>query len=426
MANPMPSPIEGLPVEILDMITTNLDLPAYQALRLTSRHVNLLSLSNFAKTYFSELTTTLSSPSLDRLLSICRSNYWSSAVTLLDIKLFNHEDYQALTDISRIGMWPPPKRFTHVPVTKPENISGESTLYNDVLGSNYPDCIVDRLVRSLQGFSNLKAVRFRTNSCEPFDWSITTMPRSDEVFRSRCFHAVLDAITKSNINLQEFTMARMRKSTMSRYADIPHSALLFSTSRLAELQSRSSNLKSLTCSIIAGCDRDTRSPGWENGLSKFIAIAPNLQRLALSLDRSFHISRYSASVLRSLALSCRLSQLEDLHLCNCLIHEEDLTVFVRAHAPSLRQLTLANIHLLTGSWISFWIMLKEVEGLQRFRIADLHGTRGTISFRRHGRVHEKTRLDVKKTGRRMVDMLDHLIAGFTAIMEAEPVESYAD
>lgn len=408
--SPMPSPIEWLPVEIFDVITVDLDLPAYQALRLTSRRLHLLSLSSFARKYFSELVTTLGSPSLDRLVNICRHRYLSSAVALLDIKLLNHEDYKALTKVSRIGTWPPPKRFSRMPAVKREHISGESTFYIEVFSSDYPDCIVDRLVRSLKGFRNLKAIRFRTYNLEPFEWRATTMPLSDQLFRTRCFQAVLDAIIKSEVDLQEFSMAKVKKSAISKCADIPHPTMLLSARHLGRLRSRFSNLTTLTLSIVAGCDGDARTPGWENGLGKLIATAPNLKHLALSLDRNCRVSRYSATVLHSLALSCRLSKLNEFQLYNCLIHEEDLMIFVNAHSASLSKLVFADIHLLTGSWHSLWVALKTLGKLQCLRLATLEGTNSPVMFR--GRVKErfKTTLNARKSGRPMTDMLDSLIA----------------
>lgn len=407
----MPAPIERLPVEIFDAIALNLDLPAYQALRLTSRVLHLLSASTFAKTHFSELTTTLGSPSLGRLVNICRHKYLSKAVTLLDIKLLNHEDYKTLSQLSRIGMWPPPKRFSQVPIANPQHISGESTLYNDVLSSDYPDCILDPLVRLLKAFSNLKTIRFRTHHVEPFEWRATTMPVDDQLFRSKCLQAVLDAIVKSGVELQEFSMAKTKKFSISKCADIPHPFMLLSAPNLVKLRGRFSKLRTLTLSVVTGSDRDAQTPGWENGLSKFIATAPNLKHLALSLDRNCRVSRYSAAILHSLASSCRISKLEEFQLHNCMIHEEDLRLFLTAHSVSLRQLVFADIHLLTGSWPSLWVALKNLERLHCLRLMNLEGTNGPVMFRRRTKERSKITMDTKRSERHMPDLLGDLIAG---------------
>lgn len=406
----MVSPLERLPVEVFDIIATDLDLPAYNALRLVSRQLHLLTFSTYTKRHFSELTTTLGSASLDRLVNVSRHQHLSNLVTVLDIRLLNHRDYKLLTKISRVGIFPPPKRFPRVSGVREEHISEEATLYDDVARSEYPKCISERLSCALRGFSNLQAIRFRAHHSEPHGWRSTIMPEGDQLFRSKCFKAVIDALIKSEVNLQEFSMAKGRRVTsLSKCAHLPYPALQLPFQSLRALQHRFSALESLTLSVNTAHNGNYRIPGWENGLSNLIAAAPLIKTLALSLDRNHRISHYSAAVIRSLALSCRISELQTFQLVNCSLHGEDLAAFVAAHAVSLCQLVFSDIRLLTGNWSALWTELKDVENLHCLRLASLEGTRSPQLVRRRDKDRPKTTLDQQKAGRSMSAMLDDLI-----------------
>ncbi|KAJ4361782.1 hypothetical protein N0V83_010722 [Neocucurbitaria cava] len=406
----MVSPIERLPVEVFDIIAFDFDLPAYNAVRLVSRQLHLLSFSNYAKKYFHELTTTLGSASLDRLVNVASHQHFSNLVNVLDIRLLNHRDYKLLTKITKVGIFPPPKRFPRVSGVREEHISEEATLYDDLARSDYSKCIVDRLTRALTGFGNLETIRFRARHSEPFGWRSTMMPEGDQLFRSKCFRAVVDAIVNSELNLKEFSMVKGTKlSTLSKGANLPYPTLQFPFSFLQALQQPFSALQSLTLSVITAYNGDARIPGWENGLSNLIATAPSIKTLALSLDRKNRVSHYSAAVIRSLSLSCRIAELSTFQLVNCSLHEDDLARFVAAHSESLSRLIFSDIRLLTGSWSSLWMSLKALGKLQCLRLASLDGTQSPVLFRRRDKERLKITLDAKKAGRPMSAMLDDLV-----------------
>jgi hypothetical protein len=399
----MASPIERLPVEIFEIIASDLDLSAFQHLRLSSRQLHLLSLSIFAKRHFSDLTTTLGSASLDRLVQIANHEYLSSTVALLDITLLTQCDYEHLKNICNVGIFPPPKRFARVSGVKPAHIPADSTLYDDVLSHRFPKCIVDPLACSFLGFSNLKAVRFRTHHNEYLGSTSLLVQEDDQTFRSKCYQAVFDAILKSEIQLQQFSMAKEKGlSSLSKHANLPYSTV----------QPQLRNLQSLTLSVITAHNENHRVPGWENGLGQLIVCAPNLKNLALSLDRKSRISHYSAAVMNSLALSCQLDLLHTFRLVNCSLHESDLMAFVAAHAKTLHQLVFRDIRLLTGTWISFWISLKEVRGLRCLRLDYLWKANSPVVFRKRNRERLKVALDIGKAGRPMSAMLDETIAAY--------------
>tara|TARA_R110002003_G_scaffold103_7_gene8142 strand:- start:96 stop:1370 length:1275 start_codon:yes stop_codon:yes gene_type:complete len=407
----MTSPIERLPVEVFDIFASDLDLPGYQNLRLTSRQLHVLSLSTFGKRFISHLTTTLGSPSLDRLVHLSSHHYFCDVVTRLDIKLLTHRDYKLLTNIAKVGIFPPPKRFPVVSIIKQEHISGEATLYDDVLSRRYPQCIVERLTRALHGFGTLKIIRFRTQNSEPTGWQSTDMPDGDQSFRTKCFQAVFDAINKSEIQLEELGMSKKKRTkALSKGLHLHYPALQFPFSAHSSLRHCFEHLHSLDLSIITSHNGNARVPGWENGLSHFIMCAPNLKNLALSLGRDKHVSDYSAAIIHSLALSCHLPSLECLHLVNTSLHEIDMTAILLRHVGSLRELILKNIRMLTGTWVSLLTSLKEVDGLQSLRLALLEGLRSSVVFRQRNKAKTKITLDVAISERPMREMLENVVA----------------
>jgi hypothetical protein len=423
----MVSPIERLPVEVFDIITSELDLEAYKQLRLACRRLRHLGLSTYAKRHFSALTTTLGSPSLNRLVNISKHAYFCNIVTELNIKLLTSTDYYIMTVIRKVGLYPPPKRLPTVTCVKMGDIAAESTLYDDLLASNQ-QCITDRLTRALKKFRNLKTIRFRAFDSEPDWWQGTHMPTRDQKFRSKCFEAVLESIAKSGIQLEDLCMAKKPKNnSIRKAANLPIAALQLPLPLLSSLRHSFMHLQSLTLTFFTACYGQSRGPGWELGPDQIIACAPNLKHLSLSLDRTVHISHWSAVAFHLLAKSCRLSALESFHLVNCSIHEADLQHFVAAHAVSFRELILNSVQLLSGSWISYWSSLKEVIALRCLRFGSLQGPDLAMARYRSKKIRTKMTLDTTVSRRSMCGLLDELIAsseggGGSASVGADVVE----
>ncbi|KAH8701293.1 hypothetical protein GQ44DRAFT_693552 [Phaeosphaeriaceae sp. PMI808] len=410
----MDAPIEYLPVEVCDIITSDFDLLSYQQLRLSSPRLYSLSFSNFAKRYFSELKTTLGSPSLDRLVDISGNAYLCNAIKLLDITLLSDRDYKLLVNITRVGRFPPPMRFPEVHGVRPANIPGESTLYNDVVAQNHLGCIIDRLASCLKALSNLKAIRFRTRQRAPIEYR-TAMLENNRLFRTRCFQAIVQAISKSKIQLEEFSMGKQNNLTSLRHcADIPISTLL-SPLTYHPLQHCFINLQSLTLSLVTAFDVNPHGTGWEKSLSQLITYTPNLKNLILSLDHEMHVShKDSAKVFSIFASVCRLPALESFHLVNCSLHEVDLAAFITAHEDTLCQLIFRHVRQLSGSWVSFWETLKAVKRLRCLRLISLEGPGFPIIFQGKAKVRLKAALEAKPLGKPMCSLLDDLITSYTS------------
>jgi hypothetical protein len=417
----MTSPFELLPAEVFDIIATCLDLPEYQTLRLTSQRLHLLSLSTFNKKYFTKVISTLGSSSLDRLVNVANHSHLSKLVTTLEIRLLNHRDYKDLGKIARIGIFPPPKRFSKVSCVRNQDIVQESTLYDDVLANRQAKCITERLTRGLKGLENLTAIRFRAHQAEPLGWQTIAVPEGDDIFRSRCFRAVMDAIVKSGISLETLTMGKEKGHTLSKSSNVPYPALQLPLEFLQRLRTPFSGLTALTLSVVAAHNDHHRLPGWENGLGRFISSAPNLTHLSLSLDRKAQVSQYGARIVQSLSDSLQLEHLETLHICNTTVHESDLAKLVKMHAETLQWISLTNIVLLTGTWLVLLNTFKSVKCLQTLRLAHIEGVGSPVQSRQRDKERRKLTLDVDRDKRAMAEMLDGVIGTCIAI----PVSMFA-
>ena len=413
----MSSPIERLPVEIFEFVATNLRLSSYKTLRLSSRRLRLLVHATFTKEAFSELNTTLGSWSVDHLINVSSHQQLRDAVKAIHVRLLTHLDYETLTSITRLGIFPPPKRFRRVSGVRDEHITSEAATYDYITGSEYPQRLYDGLVQALRGFPNLKVVRIRAKSYEPFQWR-NNMPEGDQLFRARCFQTVLDAIIGSEINLEEFTMTKAGpNATPSKGLHLSCSGFKIHPQRLQTLQRCFSHLQSLTLSVDTSYNTDKRLPGWEHAIANFISTAPNVRNLTLSLGRDLCFSHHGVAVIRSLASSCRLRKLEQFRLHNVALHGDNLAMLIRAHAASLKKVVFSDIHLLCGDWSSMWNMLKTCERLQTLRLFALNGEKAPMKFRRRYTSRPNITLDAKKSEQSMSDMLEDLIVNCDAQTE---------
>lgn len=406
------SPIGNLPAELFDLVAAHLDLLAFKNLRICSRRLHLLSLAPFAKRHFARLTTTLGSASLDRLVQIASHHHFSPAVTTLHVRFLYYTDYCDLESITRLGIYPPPKRFAValMPGISSRNIPSESTLYKDICGDSYPQCIVDRLVCALEGFPNIKTMKFYTrlhhrgDDQGPCD--------RDDIFRMRCFQAVITAIARSNIELRELSISKgSRKRPFYRCLRLPCTALCLPPGTLQALKPRLCKLTSLTLSIDSSYLASSHKRDWELTLTNLLASTPLVKNLALSLDYINNLTQYGADMMHSLALSCRLMVLSSFVLSNCTTYESDLTTFFAAQASSVSQLEMVDVRLCSGSWRSVLIVCKSLERLEQLRLATLKGPPHdqylTLSHRCNNSL--KVTLDVRNGSRRMSERIDDLI-----------------
>ncbi|EMD90201.1 hypothetical protein COCC4DRAFT_127593 [Bipolaris maydis ATCC 48331] len=384
----MKSPLESLPVELFDMIAADFSLPEYQSLRLASQQLYQFVHAKFARLAFAEQVTTLSSSSLNRLSNVSSHQGLRDAVKTLHIRLLNEEEYANLNAISRVGRFPPPKRFPRVLGVRDKNVNDEAATYPYVLHNERPSRLYNGLLKVLKGLPQLKTIKLSMKPSASYIWECNETSHS--LFRSKCFEVVIYAITHSNIKLEEFTMAR-RKGRQILYKPVDLSFLAFQLGpkSLQTLQHCFSNLQSLTLSIMTGYDAP-RPDGWASSICGFIAAAPNLKKLTLGLDRvsaKWPSSSFGDIVVKSLAISCRLPRLETLEVINCASDGKDLADLIRTYSSSLQYIVLSHIQLSTDKWCPIEDALKVCHQLRYFRLVAFEDrwTRLSIKARINGR-----------------------------------------
>jgi hypothetical protein len=366
----MASPIERLPVELIDLIVAHLPLPDYGSLRSASHQLYNLTLSTFSTCYFKRRVTTLGVPSLNRLLESSAHPTFANSVTLLDVKLLNHEDYQNLRKIHRVGIYPPPKRLPKVSQVKNEDISQESELFDYMRDHQDPKAVIHPLGRAIKRFRNLRVVRLRVNGTWLYS-SPCIMPEDEiyQAFLSACFKAILDAIIRSGVKLKEFGMVKgttIRPLTKSSNIIYPVFNLPFPA--LVSLQNAFSSLKTLRLSILTNYNGKARVPGWENGVSQFISAVPTLENLTLCLQATDGEPCYRAAVMRSVCRTVQLPALNWLQLYGCAVDELDLVTLIKTHASTLRRLFISDTDLQTGTWASVVGSFRENLDLEYIRL----------------------------------------------------------
>lgn len=399
----MTSHLERLPVELFELVAVTLDLSCYKNLRLASTRCRFLTHSVFVEHAFSRLKTTLGSPSLNRLVNVAQSPHLRSAVKVLQIQLLTSGDYSVLAAISRVGRFPPPKRFPRVPGIQDKDIKNEAPTFTYVVESEYPIRLYEALVRALRGFTNLTAIHFYPRGSQLAE-SRALLSANDCLFRSRCFQVVIDAVVHSEIRLSEFRMAKCKRGTaLHKEAILPFSALQIPAQSLKALQHRFSHLKVLTISALTVYEGISRIPGWQNGIANIIATAPKLKSFTMSLDRT----NYAASIIHNMVASCACLKLEILQLMFCALHGEDLVAIVKSQSATLRRAVFSDIRLVTGTWSSVLYSLKECGKLEHLRLSSASGAD-----------HPTRRLDVAREHRAMTDMLSDLITAYDTEADA--------
>jgi hypothetical protein len=350
----MTSKIERLPQELVDLVVVYLSLGDRQTLRLASKQLCSLTLTAFSDTYFSRRVTTLGVPSLSRLVQASTHPHFSACVSLLDIKLLNYEDYGNLRKIDRVGIYPPPKRFPKVPQVKIEHVSEECKLLDYMRTHQDPKAVVHPLARALKGLRNVKAIRLRVNGLTLY--GNPYIDAEDEVYQSflsTCFKAVLDAIIRSGVRLQEFTLVKGNTvRPLNKSANLDYSAFNFPFPFLSSLTPAFSSLKSLRLSIRTYHNGNSRIAGWENGVSKFIAAASSLEELTICLQATDSKPWFRAAVMHALCRTVKLPMLKSLQLYGCVVDELDLVALIKTHSSSLRRLLISDTELRSGTWLS--------------------------------------------------------------------------
>ncbi|OAG06460.1 uncharacterized protein CC84DRAFT_1091190 [Paraphaeosphaeria sporulosa] len=368
----MQTKIERLPQELIDLIVVHLSLQDRQTLRLVSKQLYALTFTTFSNTYFSRRVTTLGVPSLSRLVKTSAHPNLSSCVSLIDVKLLNYEDYGNLREIDRVGIYPPPKRLQRVPQvrTTTGDISQECKLLDYMHTHRDPKAVIHPLSRALKGFRNVKTIRFRVNGLTLYgNPYISAEEEVYQSFLSACFRAVLDAIIRSGVRLQEFTLVKGHTiRPLSKSANLDYSAFNLPVPFLLSLKSAFASLKSLRLSIRTYHNGNSRIAGWEKGISHVIAAASSLEELTICLQATDSKPWFRAAVIQNICRSLELPMLKSLQLYGCVVDELDLIALIKTHASSLQRLLISDTELRSGTWLSILNIFKEDLDLDLLRL----------------------------------------------------------
>ncbi|KAF2686151.1 hypothetical protein K458DRAFT_298876 [Lentithecium fluviatile CBS 122367] len=416
----MTAPIEQLPVELVDVVVKYIPLSDFQSFRLVSRQIYALTLSTFSSRYFHRRTTTLSAPSLDRLVRLSSCGCLSQSVSLLDVKLLNHDDYRNLQKISRVGLFPPPKRFQQVANIKPRDISQEHALFDYMRANEDPKDLIKSLSQALAHLPQLRAVRLRVNGVTLGNSRFDDEEEDYQEFFLACFKSVLNAIVKSGIKLHDFSVIKgtnMRPSTKS--ANLIYPAFDLSFSFLHSLGKTFTSLRNLSLSICTDWNGNARVPGWQNGMSKFISTASGLEELTLCFQARDKEPSFRAAAMHSLATTLELPKLKSLQLYGCVVDEQALSTFARAHAGTIRRLTFIDALLLNGSWGALLGTFRESLSLETIRLSFLQQNAAPRDIWWNGNKKRKSKIIMDTTEkaerRTMNEMLTEAIDYITLI-----------
>ncbi|CAI6333544.1 unnamed protein product [Periconia digitata] len=354
----MRAPIECLPVELVDLIVTNFSLADYQNVRLASKQLIYLTLSSFRDRYFTRRTTTLASSSLDRLIRVSACRHLADAVLYLDVKLLNRADYENLLQISRVGIYPPPKRFARVPQVKADEISQEARLFEYMRRDEDPKIVIDKLARALRRLRHLESVRMRVNGTTVA--SVPSEVYDDHAFLASSFTAIVGALSKSELKIKElYTIKGTSIRATTKSANLSYRAFALPSYVSSSLTQAFCSLRTLGLSLCTDY-MDSRVPGWEKSICSFIGSASALEELVLCTQLNYGLPQWRVAVIHALARSVRLRALTTLQIHGFHVTMSDMREFIRAHSSTLRKLTIRKCHMLEDTWKS---LLASFQGL---------------------------------------------------------------
>ncbi|KAJ4360843.1 uncharacterized protein N0V89_001410 [Didymosphaeria variabile] len=422
----MTSKMERLPQELVDLIYLYISPTDRCTLRLVSKQLYFLTLTNFGNTVFSKRVTTLGVASLSQLLQASGHPQFSGCVNLLDVKLLNYEDYGNLQKIDRVGIYPPPKRLPKVPQVKTGDIRRESKLLEYMRTHQDPTAVIHPLARALKRLRNLKTIRLRVNGLTLYG-NLHILAEDDvyQSFMSACFRAVLEAIVRSGVKLQEFTLIKGNSvRPMSKSANLDYRAFTFSFPLFQSLGHAFSCLKSLRLSIRTDPKTNSRSQGWETGVTNFITTAPALETLTLCMDPIDCKPQFRATMMRSIFSTVELPMLNSLQLYGCAVDELDLVAMIKTHASSLRRLLISDTELRPGTWRSILNLLKNELDLEYLRLQYLQQIPQSIRWFAEETKHTgKLIIDAGKSGDKswMNEKLSQAISSLTAAIQTQEI-----
>ncbi|KAF2634725.1 hypothetical protein P280DRAFT_232005 [Massarina eburnea CBS 473.64] len=385
----MLSPIEQLPAELVDLITADFDLPEYQHFRLASRQTHHVTRPSFYRCYFARRTTTLAASSLDRLLAASACRHVAHHVSSLYIRIPTRTTISILRDISRVGIYPPPKRFPTITDVRWGDCSHEVVAFDQVMSGETNDTngIIDQLSRAMRRFSNLKAVHIfyirHTGSYRDF---MSSDPPADSFkITSLSFKTIVAAVVKSGVHIEQLNTNEPseinKASKAGKSVFILPLALDLPADQFRALGPAFSSLRVLVLSLRFDPPvyRRDRQP-YQDYFSPFINCATALEELRLSIQNGFINPKSTTNkqvVTQSVARSVRLPRLKLFAVRHAVCLSADMLIFIKAHASSLRHLNMHDCCLPDGGWTTVLESFREL-GLEYLRLSNLKYPLGDV------------------------------------------------
>ncbi|KAF2493263.1 hypothetical protein BU16DRAFT_75241 [Lophium mytilinum] len=368
----MATSIEKIPTELLDLITSDLSLEEFSSLRLSCKAVYASSLHSFGIAFCSKRVCILTLPSLENIVSISKHVEFGSTMRELDFAAdVRPEDAVNTTqDLIMLPQEEVERRNPNASTARAKREFHEALMAQaEATGRMNEGILSEMLIEAFRNFPKLETIRFYQETVSPT--STRTFKKSSRVaYASCCFQQILTAIIESRLTLEKLkTVEKPGVYRCSRSgAVVSHDAFYVNLPRLEGLKQSFVRLRSLELWISASYHGRSRLPGWENGISQFLAAAPALESLTLHIDAIAYGSRYCIDIVRSIANTVYLPKLRKLHFVGAQFDEEDLANLVTKHKNTLCILRFECSRMHHGTWRALFETFRESLQLEALRL----------------------------------------------------------
>lgn len=386
--------LHQLPTEVIELITTYLDLPSFCNIRLTCSTLNQQTLHHFRTRFFNTQRLSWTKASFDRLLAISsHPSFGSNTLHHLLIDATPHHS---------ISTWRLSRRLSEAQAIVSDTAAGSitSTLTSDLSivrktaeddatffnESRYDRKILTTVFASLAKTNSEAFLQSLTFAFDPMDRKYSKFGRryceSSQNEMSRAYISTFAAIASSGIKIKHILFEEGRA----------HGALAIGrleslAPQLHNFDSAFSTLTTLSLNLRdwrypdSGFELDDLHRGRAPFVIRFLSKASHVKRLEISCYSSLEDDLFG-----SMAQHCAFPLLETCILGVFRINRAaDLFLFLQPSAHSLRHLSLTNIRLTdeSSTWPFLLTELASAEGLhvlKEFSVKNLFTQFGSKMF----------------------------------------------
>ncbi|RDW65759.1 uncharacterized protein DSM5745_09498 [Aspergillus mulundensis] len=310
--------LAGLPAELLELIASHLDTNGFKQLRLTSKRLCISTGALFGRRHFSDVTTDLSAPSLQRL----------QAFSTMHPNLASHV-----------------KEFIATTTIKPEgcNLGGGFLWSRDQTTNRLngiPTGFLQGWQATLKGLPNCKSF----SMVRPFHYHYSLFLQGHVDFAaaegnypilscSETFDVMLKVIADASIPLESF------KLNLNNYHALEMACVDTTFLTTQTFLASWSTLKRLDISV------QVRNAEISNYLTALITLPKNLESLSITLSGGDSASALLANLARAYTDGTCAPALKTLYLEEATIPQRSLSKILLANRTSLQGLALHYIQL---------------------------------------------------------------------------------